>query len=138
MKINYPKNGIMAKFRVSVLQLFIKTSASYLKLFRSEIVSTNVNKEINNITVYRLCLGSAIQAARQDPVILGWCEIKLLSKSQNPQAVFSSLLIPEQLLSQNFYHRIYQFYKILLKNLHSENAAKSLEFWIDMNLTSLN
>ena len=32
------------------------------------------------------------------PSALGWCEIELLVKSQNPQAVYDSLIIPEKLL----------------------------------------
>ena len=41
--------------------------------------------------------------------IVGWCEIKLLLKSQNPQEVYGSLIIPEQRLSKVFGHRMYQF-----------------------------
>ena len=40
---------------------------------------------------------------------VGWCEIKLLLKSQNRQADYGSMSIPEQLLSKVFGHRMYNF-----------------------------
>ena len=54
--------------------------------------------------------------------IIGWCEIKLLLKSQNLQAVYGSFIIPEQLLSTVFGHRMYQFFA----KLSSQNKFFSL------------
>ena len=41
--------------------------------------------------------------------LLGWCEFELLLKSQNPQADYGSMIIPEQVLSKVFGHKMYQF-----------------------------
>ena len=40
--------------------------------------------------------------------VLGWCEIKLLLKSPNPQADYGSIKIAEQLLSKVVAHRMYK------------------------------
>ena len=42
--------------------------------------------------------------------VLGWSEIKLLLKSKNFQAYYGSMIIPEQLLSIIFGHRMFHFF----------------------------
>ena len=48
---------------------------------------------------------------------VGWCEIILLVKIQNHKEVYGSFIIPGQLLSKVFVHRMYHFYEIGLKQL---------------------
>ena len=43
-----------------------------------------------------------ISSANKDRITVGLCEIKLLLERQNPQAVYCSIRIPEQLLSAGF------------------------------------
>ena len=57
--------------------------------------------------------------------LLGWCEIKLLFKSQNHQSVYCSIPIPWQLLSTVFGHSMIQF----LKNCVQRISIFTLKIW---------
>ena len=71
-----------------------------------------------------------------DARALGWTEIKLLLQSQNPQADYDSMIIPEQFLSKVITQRMFQFLQNWSQKtafLHSKNGMKVLKNQIGLN-----